>query len=346
MPAAADGVRLPRGRTLGPLRSIALRLVVSLALVLFNWGLVLLERGSYTDSHDGSVSVVDALYYTTVTLSTTGYGDITPVTSPARLVNALVVTPMRVLFVIVLVGTTIQALTERSRTEYRLARWRRRMRGHVVVLGYGTKGRNAVRALRLRQHPKEQLVVVEADPHVATEASADGYVVVTGSATRPETLQQAMVDRASVVIVALDRDDTAVLATLTVRRLAPGTSVVAAARESHNAALLEQSGASSVVVSSETTGRLLGLATDSPAAVAVVEDLLSFGRGLDLSERAVRPEEVGGPPGALPVPVVAVLREGAVLRYDHPALEHLRTGDRLLYVAAAGEGASREVPER
>jgi voltage-gated potassium channel len=343
VPAAAPGVRLPRGTSIGPLRSIALRLVVSLTLVLVNWGLVLLERGSYTDSHDGSVSVVDALYYTTVTLSTTGYGDITPVTPAARLVNALVVTPMRVLFVIVLVGTTIQALTERSRTQYRLARWRRRMHGHVIVLGYGTKGRNALRALRLREHPQDQLVVVEQQRAVAEEASADGYVVVTGSATRPETLQEAMVDRASVVIVAVGRDDTAVLATLTVRRLAPGATVVAAARESHNAALLEQSGARSVVVSSETTGRLLGLATDSPAAVGVVEDLLSFGHGLDLTEREVAPQEVGGPPGGLSVPVVAVLREGRVLHYDDPDLAALRHGDRLLYVAANGNGAGPDL---
>lgn len=218
------------------------------------------------------------------------------------------------------------------------------MHDHVILLGYGTKGRNALRALRLRDHPQERLVVVDADPQVAAQASADGYVVVTGPATRPETLRQALVERAAVVIVALDRDDTAVLATLTVRRLAPQAIVVASAREAVNAGLLEQSGARSVVVSSETTGRLLGLATDSPAAVAVVEDLLSFGRGLDLAEREVAPQEVGGPPGAIPVPVVAVLRDGRVLRYDDPALAALAPGDRLLYVAAGAGGATRDIP--
>lgn len=77
-------------------------------LVLLNWLIVVLERKSYTDSLDGDVSVIDALYYTTVTLSTTGYGDITPITEGARLINALVVTPMRLLFVVVLVGTTLK----------------------------------------------------------------------------------------------------------------------------------------------------------------------------------------------------------------------------------------------
>jgi voltage-gated potassium channel len=106
---------------------------------------------------------VDALYYTTVTLTTTGYGDITPVTTGARLVNALVVTPMRLLFVILLVGTTISALTQRSREEFRLARWRARMGKHIVVLGFGTKGRNAVRALVLKGVPRERIVVIDRD---------------------------------------------------------------------------------------------------------------------------------------------------------------------------------------
>jgi voltage-gated potassium channel len=334
--APDPGLRLPRRQVAGgPLRSILLRFGLAVLIVVINWGLVLLDRSGYTDSQDGVVSTLDALYYTTVSLTTTGYGDITPVTPRTRLLNTLVVTPMRLLFVIILVGTTIQALTERSRTEFRIARWRARMHRHVVVAGYGTKGRNALRALRLRGHPQDQLVVVERSAQVAAEAARDGYAVVSGDATRAETLREARAQHARVVVVALGRDDAAILTTLTLRRLAPHVTVVAAARESENAELLEQSGARSVVVSSETTGRLLGLATDVPEAVSVVEDLLSFGHGLDLAERRVEPEEVGRSPGELPVPVVAVVREGRVLRYTDPDVASLRQDDVLLHIAVA-----------
>jgi voltage-gated potassium channel len=326
-------LRLPRKRPLSPLGAIAARLGVALGLVLVAWGTVLLERDGYTDNLDGSVSVSDALYYTTVTLSTTGYGDIVPTSDGARLVNALLVTPMRILFVIVLVGTTIQALTERSRTEIRLARWRARMRDHVIVLGYGTKGRNAVRALRLQGQTVNRIVVVDRDPRVTAEAAEEGFVCVTGDVTRAATLTAALVERADRVVVAVDRDDTAILATLALRRIHPTLTVVASAREVEHADLLRQSGASSVVISSETTGRLLGLAATSPAAVEVVEDLVSFGEGLDLVERSVTDEEVGRSPEGLGVPVLAVLREGRVLRYAATELGVLRVGDRLLYVA-------------
>ena len=335
-------LRLPKGRPVSPLRAIALRLGLAVLLVVLVWGLVVVERDGYQDNADGRLSILDALYYTTVTLSTTGYGDIVPVSDRARLVNAVVVTPMRILFVIVLVGTTIQALTERSRTEIRLARWRSRMRDHVVVLGYGTKGRNAVRELRLKGLPANRVLVVDRDARATADASTDGYVAVTGDVVRSETFRTALVDRARTVVVALDRDDSAILATLALRRINPTVSVVAAAREAEHAELLRQSGASSVVVSSETTGRLLGLAAESPEAVDVVEDLVSFGIGLDLLDRPVGTDEVGRRVGALPVPVLAVVRAGRTLRYDDPAIGDLRTGDRLLFVASG----RRDVPGR
>ena len=334
MPERRVGVRLPRGEPTRPLVAIMRRFAFAIGIVLVNWLIVVLERDNYTDNYDGDVSVLDALYYTTVTLTTTGYGDITPITDGARLINALVVTPMRLLFVVVLVGTTIQALTERSREDFRLGRWRARVKDHVVVLGYGTKGRNAVRAILLRGHSSDQIVVVESDPQALAEATSAGFVAVAGSATSQEVLQQAMVDRARVVIVALSRDDSAVLAALAVRRLAPEVSVVASAREAENAQLLAQSGAQSVVVSSETAGRLLGLATDSPETVDVFEDLLSFGHGLDLVDRELRPDEVGRSPGELPTPVLAVVRDGQVLRYTDPTAAPLRSGDRVIYAKA------------
>ena len=335
MPERHAGVRLPSGPPTSPALAIARRFAFAVFIVLVNWLIVILERDNYTDSLDGDVSVLDALYYTTVTLTTTGYGDITPITDGARLINAVVVTPMRLLFVVVLVGTTIQALTQRSREEFKLSRWRSHVDDHVVVLGYGTKGRNAIRAMLLRGHPRDQVVVVESNPQAAAEATSAGLVAVVGAATRTEVLQEALVDRACVVIVALDRDDSAVLATLAVRRLAPQVTIVAAARESENAELMQQSGVKSVVVSSETTGRLLGMATTSPESVDVVEDLLSFGTGLDFVDRPVQPDEVGKPASALAdTPVLAVVRAGRTVRYNDPALGSLQAGDRLVCVQA------------
>jgi voltage-gated potassium channel len=338
-------VRLPRGATVPPLVAIARRVAIAIAIVLVNWVAVLVERDGYTDSADGHLSVIDALYYTTVTLSTTGYGDITPVTPAARLTNAIVVTPMRFLFVLVLIGTTIQVLTERSREQFKVARWRSRVQDHVVVCGYGTKGRSAVRALRQQDVPADRIVVIETDRDAIRAADTDGLVSVHGSSTSDQVMREAEIERARAVVVAVNRDDTAVLTTLTVRQLSPGITVVAAVREEENADLLLQSGADSVITSSAAAGRLLGLATKSPSAVAVVEDLIAVGSGLDLLEREVTPEEVGQPPLSAGAPVLAVVRGSRTLAFDNEECAILQAGDRIVYVRGSG-GTGGVVPPR
>ena len=86
-------------------------------------------------------------------------------------------------------------------------------------------------------------------------------------------------ERARAVIVAANRDDAAVLITLTVRQLNPSVPITTSVREEENANLLRQSGADTVITTSATSGRLLGLSTDAPRVVAVVEDLVTGGQG-------------------------------------------------------------------
>src|SRR4051794_4460420 len=96
-------IRIPEGRV-GPVGSIVRRVIWSV-LTLFGAVLVVyLDRDGYRDANGDGVSFLDSVYYATVSLSTTGYGDITPVTDSARLINILVITPLRILFLILLVG--------------------------------------------------------------------------------------------------------------------------------------------------------------------------------------------------------------------------------------------------
>jgi voltage-gated potassium channel len=306
------------------------------ALVLLVTVLVVyLDRGGYRDSTDGRVSLLDALYYSTVTLSTTGYGDIIPATNAARLVNVLVITPLRVLFLIILVGTTLEVLTERTREQWQLSKWRRKVQAHTIVVGYGTKGRSAARALMADGADPAQIVVIDPDAQQVEEANARGLTGVVGDATRREVLEAAQVAEAARVIVAAQRDDTAVLVTLTVRQLNPTAPIIVAVREAENAPLLTQSGATSVVVSSEAAGRLLGVSAVSPATGVLFEDLLVPNKDLEMAERDVLASEVDRPARESAELVVAVLRGGALHRFGTAAAEMLEAGDRVVVVRSA-----------
>src|SRR5207302_10581533 len=107
-----------------------------------------------------------------VSLSTTGYGDITPYTEVARLVHTVIFTPLRIAFLAVLVGTTLEVLSERSRQAWKIQRWRNKVRNHAIVIGYGTKGHTAVAAMLGDEEAQGDIVVVDTErsalEHAAT----------------------------------------------------------------------------------------------------------------------------------------------------------------------------------
>ena len=329
-------VRLPAINR-SPWWELTRRVLLAFGILGFTVALVWFDRDGYGDSSDGEVDLVDAIYYTTVTLSTTGYGDIAPVSSGARLVNAFVITPLRIGFLVLLIGTTIEVLANQGREMFRVARWRKHMDAHLVVIGYGTKGRSAVETLVNNGFNKESIVVVDPSSTALGDAHADGLAVVTGDATRREVLRRAGVAQAKQVIITTDRDDSTVLSTLNVRQLNPDCYVVAAVREQDNVPLVRQSGADSVVTSSDAVGRLLGLSTLSPTLGSVMEDLLTYGEGLEVAERELLVPEVGKQPQKLPDQVIAVVRDGTVHRYFDPAVTQLARGDRLIVVRPAEE---------
>jgi voltage-gated potassium channel len=325
-------IHLPLVRQ-GPLRALAVRVALAVALVLVTVLIIYLDRDGYRDVNNDGLTLLDCFYYAVVSLSTTGYGDITPATSEARLVNVLLITPARVLFLIILVGTTLEVLTDQYRNSLRVSRWRRKLKEHVIVCGYGTKGRAAVSALLETGYDKSRIVIVENREVALRQAAANGLVAIEGNATRSSVLNQADVKNCKAVIIATDSDEASVLITLTVRQLTAGqVRIIAAVREQENAALLKQSGAHHVIVSSSTAGRLLGLTTTTPPLIDVVEDLLTPGQGMALAMRSAERGEVGRNPRELPALVVALIRRGKVIQLGGEQKVTIETGDMLVYI--------------
>lgn len=330
-----DVLRMPQGQE-SPARKIYRRIGIALAALFAATFFVYIDRGGYQDVRGEPMTFLDCLYYSAVTLSTTGYGDITPVSEYARLINVLVITPLRIGFLILLVGTTIETFTDDSRQALKNQRWRKKVRNHTIVIGYGTKGKTAVAAMLGDEVVAGDIVVVDTDQAALVRAGRADLVTVHGDATKSDVLRLAGAQHAASIVVATGDDATAVLVTLTAREVAPNAKIVATTRQAENKHLLEQSGANSVVVSSETAGRLLGIATTTPSVVEMIEDLLTPDAGFAIAEREVEPKEVGGSPRHLHDIVLGVVRDGQLLRVDAPEVDAVESSDRLLYIRSVG----------
>jgi voltage-gated potassium channel len=319
------------------MRAVTARAALAAGLLLLTTAIVYVERSGYTDTARPAqpIDLVAAFYYSAVTLSTTGYGDIVPVTDTARLVNVVVVTPIRVVFLIVLIGSTLQVLAERTRTNWRLSRWRSKMQGHTVVVGYGTKGRTAISTLTEGGAGSAGIVVVDLLPQAVAEANRAGLAGVSGDATRLELLSAAEVHTAARLVISVGRDDTAVLIALTARQLSSSVVIIASVREAENEPLLRQCGATEVVVSAATAGRLLGMATVEPGAGRVMAELLDRKGGLGLIERPASAAELGRLVSQMGAGVIALYRAGLLLAPDDPRAGVIQDGDSLIVVSAA-----------
>lgn len=196
--------------------------------------------------------------------------------------------------------------------------------------------RGAIETLRASGIGDDHIVAIDSAGSAVAEARADGLTAVLGDATRTPVLTQAQVELARSVIVACNRDDTATLVTLTARELNPSAHISAAVKEAENAHLLSQSGAATVIVSSTAAGRLLGLSTTAPRAVAVLEDILVAGQGLDIAERPATTGEFGGPPqtSAFGIPV-AVVRDDRRLSFDDPEFASVEAGDTIVCITGS-----------
>ncbi len=347
-----EGLRLRRGPTRGrilftrsPLSVEATLLVRALVIVgLFTavLGVLWWDREGLTDHHDGVVSFSDVLYFTMVTITTVGYGDIVPVTDRARLIDAFFVSPVRIFVWFMFIGTAYQFLIKQVIEDFRMTRLQMQLTDHVLLLGYGGSGSTAAAELVAQGTPPDHIVVIDSDEQRVREAAAAGYIGLSGDATGEELLKVAAADRARAAIVAMGRDDTIVLAVLTLRSISPSIRIICSGRALENKKLLAVAGANIVVSPYQVGGFLLADAVANEDSVEILTDLLSCGGQIAMITRAAGADEIGHPARQLANKlVVAVQRSGRRIPFwERPDLV-IEPGDLLVAITHNGPSGSR-----
>ncbi|SEW21632.1 NAD-binding protein [Natrinema salifodinae] len=210
------------------------------------------------DHFEGIDTILDAFYFTLITSSTVGYGDVTP--APGSTEGMLFTMSVLVLGVAsfgiaigALVGPAIQARISKTlgkMTDSQL----QLLDEHLLVLGYGELTEPIVDELA---DSGREFAVVTSDREAASALSERGIAVITADPSDEEPLHRAKIDRAAAILVATNDDAQDALTILTARQLAPDTRIAAAATERENTKKLDRAGADAVISPALLGGHLL-----------------------------------------------------------------------------------------
>lgn len=291
------------------------------------------DREGYVDHADGNINFSDVMYFTMVTITTVGYGDIVPVTDRARLFEAILVTPIRLFIWLIFLGTAYDFLLQKSWSRWRMSIIQKNLHNHIVVAGFGISGSEAVGELIERGVDPSEIVVIDQDHGRLEAAEKRGCNVMEGDASRDKTLNQVRVSRARSMIVSAGRDDTSILVVLTARALAPKLSISVLVRASDNEQLARQAGASNVINPVSFAGLLLAGSCHGPHISDYMADLASATGRVALRERMATHMEEGLPLGALQTGLgVRIYRNGKPFGFWEEEAKQILEGDLIVEI--------------
>ena len=324
-----------------PSQTLATRILLAVLLFTIAFALLWWDRDGLRDQLDGEVSFTDVVYFTMITVSTVGYGDIVPVSTSARLIDALVVTPIRFGLWFLFLGTAYQLIIRQYMEGYRMAKLQSMLNHHLIVCGFGHTGLSSTKELLSRGAQADQIVVIDQREERVRLAGSLGIAAIQADATQETVLRDAVIEKAKCVIITAGRDDASALILLTARHLNPTARLIVSAKEEENVKLFKQGGADAIVSPATFGGYILAAAVDHGHIVHYLDDLLTARGNVSLEERSVRRDEVGKSPAALKPDVLLRLYRGEKIipLAELDQVSHLEEGDTMVLLKSSRNGS-------
>jgi voltage-gated potassium channel len=192
-------------------------------------------------------SLFDALYFTVVTLTTIGYGDITPRTEGGKaftivfaLGGVFTLFYLAADFIRAVITGEVRTLLGRQRMERALAE----LKDHLIVCGYGRMGRLVCKEFSTQG---VDFVVIERNIDVLEEFAVPHGIALHGDATSDEVLKSAGVERARALVTVVPSDSDNLYITMSARLLNERLFIVSRAETENAEQKLTRAGADRVV---------------------------------------------------------------------------------------------------
>ena len=230
----------------------------------------------------------DAAYWAVVTLSTVGFGDITPQTTGGRIVTmALIITGLGVIsfFTSIIVASFHEKMDDLriNRTYAELEKYR----NFTIICGFGRVGQEIAREMH---KDRQQFMVIDNNPEHAQLAKRQGILIIADDASKDSVLLNAGINKGATMVLCTTSDDVVnVYITLTSRYLNPDITIISRANRKDNVKKLVQAGANHVIRPFEIAGMLATEYIGQPAAFEAIFGILHEEKHILLETVVVHP---------------------------------------------------------
>jgi len=230
-------------------------------------------------------TLFEALYWSIVTISTVGYGDVTPVTTEGRLVAMIVITSG----IAVLAFTTslvVSAFTEKldEIKEVKSIEDITKLKNYYLICGYENIAKELAQKLKRGTH---DIIILDEDENRIQSAKQDGFIAMQYSPGSVESYSKLNIDIKKEVkaVLCLREDDIEnVYTALTIRSIDESVFILSLLMKDGNRKKLEFAGINHIVYPQELVGLITKELVGKPAAFEVIHELRSEYTDVDIDE--------------------------------------------------------------
>lgn len=200
------------------------------------------------------ISIIDAFYFTIVSITTVGYGDIVPLTRVGKMFASILLIGGISLFGIVIIRFGSDYLTSKIEEVMGFVRKRRKMKNHCVICGAGNTGKIIINELK---KAKKSFLVIEKQPEVVKQLTKEKIPAIYGDVLDEKVLKDADIKKAKTLISALDKDADAVFLIVTSKSLNPRLKVIVQVNDQKSIDKMYKVGANEVVCPQVASAKML-----------------------------------------------------------------------------------------